>query len=68
MDKKHPPHLKLKGYFVSKGIESDEVAGLLDIKKDTLAKKINGYEHFRWREVETICDKYGIMPCMFITE
>ena len=64
---KHPPHLNFKGYLVSKGIRQKEVAVLLGITKATLSKKINGYAHFNWQEVQRICNEYDTKPDIFLT-
>ena len=40
---KHPPHLKVKGFFVANGIRQKEVADLLNIAHVTLNQKLNGY-------------------------
>ena len=64
---KHPPHRKLKGYWVSEGIKQKEVAELLGITNATLSKKINGHAHFNWQEVQRICNEYDIKPDIFLT-
>lgn len=64
---KHPPHLKVKGFFVAKDIRQKEVAELLNIAPTTLNQKLNGYLHFTFDEVEKICDEYGVGPDIFFT-
>ncbi len=64
---KHPPHLKVKGFFVAKDIRQKEVAELLNIAPTTLNQKLNGYLHFTFDEVEKICDEYGVSPDIFFT-
>ena len=64
---KHPPHLKVKGFFVVKDIRQKEVAELLNIAPTTLNQKLNGYLHFTFDEVEKICDEYRVSPDIFFT-
>jgi len=64
---KHPPHLKVKGFFVANAIRQKEVADLLNIAPTTLNQKLNGYLHFTFDEVEKICDEYGVGPEIFLT-
>lgn len=64
---KHPPHLKVKGFFVANAIRQKEVADILNIAPTTLNQKLNGYLHFTFDEVEKICDEYGVSPEIFLT-
>ena len=64
---KHPPHLKVKGFFVANAIRQKEVADILNIAPTTLNQKLNGYLHFTFDEVEKICDEYGVGPEIFLT-
>jgi len=64
---KHPPHLKVKGFFVANAIRQKEVADILNIAPTTLNQKLNGYLHFTFDEVEKICDEYGVGPEIFFT-
>ena len=64
---KHPPHLKVKGFFVANDIRQKEVADLLNIAPTTLNQKLNGYLHFTFDEVEKICDEYDVSPDIFFT-
>lgn len=64
---KHPPHLKVKGFFVANDIRQKEVAELLNIAPTTLNQKLNGYLHFTFDEVEKICDEYRVSPDIFFT-
>jgi len=66
-DRKHKPHIKFKMFLVANKITQREIASLLGITEQTLSRKINGTLHFKFVEVEKICNKYGIMPEIFLT-
>lgn len=58
---KRKPYLKLKAYFVERGITQTEVAKFLGIPKSNLSTRINGSgADFRLDEVRKICKHYCI--------
>ena len=65
---KHAPHLQFKGFLVANNIRQNEVAEMLNISPVTLSHKINGHLHFTFSEIEKICDEYGVMPDLFLTQ
>ncbi len=64
---KHEPHLRFKGYLVANDIRQGKIAELLNISRVTLNQKLNGYQHFKFNEVEKICREYDITPDIFYT-
>ena len=66
--RKREPHLKLKGWMVENQISRRELAGLLGINPVTLTRKINGYTHFSFDEVEKICNEYGAPVDIFLSK
>lgn len=67
MKRVHAPHSKLKAFFVQNEIKQGEVAQVLGMSPSMLNHKLNGRQHFKWSEVQQICDKYNIKPDVFLT-
>jgi transcriptional regulator with XRE-family HTH domain len=62
---KHLPYRDFKAYLAQNGIKQNDVAKLLGVQPQTLSRKINGYLHFSYPEVEKICDEYGLSADFF---
>jgi len=62
---KHPPYRDFKAYLAQNGIKQNDVARLIGVRPQTLSKKINGYLHFSYPEIEAICDEYNLSADFF---
>ncbi len=63
---KHPPHLRVKGLLVERGLKQKDIADLLNLNVATVNQKLNGYLHFTFAEVEKICFEYDVRPDIFL--
>ena len=52
--------LKFKGYCVEHKIKQTEIASLLDIKPQSVNRKMNEKEPFTLEQVKTLCKHFGI--------
>jgi transcriptional regulator with XRE-family HTH domain len=64
--RKRQPYLKVKAFLVEKEIKHNDLASILDVKRNTVSKKLNGFgADFTLSEVKRLNEKFGIPIAYF---